>query len=110
MSAGQNLYGLKEPSSADPQIVILRVDQSTGEPTKMVSFTVGDFDAYLRNSWVFWVVDNGFVYWVAVRIDKGETIAEIYWHELEKKSIIESASLTLPDDVTGILEFDVDDG
>lgn len=108
IATGQKLFGLITPYPDKPLIVVVGVDQSTGEPTEIATYSV-NFDDYMRGSWD-WAVDNGFVYWVAVRIDQGETIAEIYWHELEQKSIIESASLTLPDDVTGILEFDVDDG
>ena len=110
MSAGQDLYGLTTPTSNDPSIVILRVDQSSEEPTEMVSFTVNGFDDYMRGSWE-WVADNGFVYWLAVRKEEGEAaVAEIYWHELGKQSVPQSTSLTLPEDVTGIYGFDVDDG
>jgi len=109
IAAGQNLYGVKEPSSDDPSIVILRVDQSTGEPTEMVRFTVREFGDYGSSSWQ-WVVDNGFVYWVAARNQRGETIAEIFWHELERESEPQSTTFMLPEGVTGIWGFDVDDG
>ena len=109
ISTGQNLYGLKSPSSSDPSIVILRVDQATGEPTEMVTFTVNGFDDYAQNSWL-WVVDNGFVYWAAMRQDSSDTIVEIWWHELERPSQPQSVSLTLPQGATRILDFDIDEG
>ena len=58
-----------------------------------------------------WVADNGFIYWLAVRKEEGEAaVAEIYWHDLESQSVPQSASVTLPEGVTGIYGFDVDDG
>jgi len=108
MATGQKLFGLITPFPDKPRIVVVGVDQSTGEPTEIATYAV-NFDDYIRGSWD-WAADNGFVYWVATRIDEGETIAEIYWHELERESVIESASLTLPEGVTGIFGFDVDDG
>ena len=105
MSAGQNLYGLKEPSSSDPAIRILRVDQSTGEPTEIVGFEVDDFNAR-RLNWV-WSVDNGVVYWAMV---KDSTNLEVWRYELERSSPPQVASVTLPQSSAGILQFDVDDG
>ena len=109
MSAGQDLYGLITPSSNDPSIVIVGVDRSTGEPTEIATYAVNGFDDYMRGSWE-WVADNGSVYWLAVRSEEGETVAEIYWHELERRSVPQSVSVTLPEDVTGMYGFDVDDG
>ena len=109
MSAGQDLYGLIEPTSSDPSIVIVGVDRSTGEPMEIATYAVNGFDDYMPGSWE-WVADNGSVYWLAVRSEEGETVAEIYWHELERQSVPQSASVTLPEDVTGMYGFDVDDG
>ena len=109
-SDGQNLYGVITPTSGDPTIVIVGVDQSTGEPTEIATYPIDGFDDYLRGSWE-WVADNGFIYWLAVRNEEGEaSIAEIYWHDLESQSVPQSASVTLPEGVTGIYGFDVDDG
>ena len=45
------------------------------------------------------------------RGDEGEAaVTEIYWHELGGRSVPQSASFTLPEEVTGIYGFDVDDG
>ena len=76
----------------------------------MVTFTVAGLDAYLRNSWEFWVVDNGFVYWAAMLKDSSDTIVEVSWHELERPSQPQMASLTLAQGATGIRGFDIDDG
>ena len=109
-SDGHNLYGVITPTSGDPTIVIVGVDQSTGEPTEIATYSVDGFDDYLRGSWE-WVADNGLIYWLVVRNEEGEApIAEIYWHELESQSVPQSTSLTLPEDVTGMYGFDVDDG
>ncbi len=109
MSAGQDLYGLITPTSGDPTIVIVGVDQSTGEPTEIATYPINGFDDYMRGSWE-WVADNGSIYWLAVRSEEGETVAEIYWHELESQLVPQSAFVTLPEDVTGMYGFDVDDG
>ena len=110
MSVGQDLYGLITPNSSDPSIVIVGVDQSTGEPTEIATYPINGFDDYMQGSWE-WVADNGLVYWLAVRNEEGEAaVTEIYWHELGRQSVPQSASFTLPEDVTGIYGFDVDDG
>jgi len=110
LTAGEDLYGLIKPTSGDPSIVIVGVDQSTGEPTEIATYPVAGFDDYIRGSWE-WVADNGLVYWLAVRNEEGEAaVAEIYWHELGSQSVPQSASVRLPADVTGMYGFDVDDG
>jgi len=110
LTAGQDLYGLIKPTSNHPSIVIVEVDQSTGEPTEIATYPVDGFDDYIRGSWE-WVADNGLVYWLAVRNEEGEAaVAEIYWHELGSQSVPQLASVRLPADVTGMYGFDVDDG
>jgi len=108
LSVGENLYGVVKPTEKEPSIVILRVDPSTGEPTEDVTFTVRGFGDYARGSWE-WVVDNGFVYWVATRDEGSDSLAEIWWHELEAPRQLQSASFSLPPGATGIVAFDVDD-
>ena len=110
VAEGQKLYGIKNPVSDGDPVVIYDVNPSTGEPTRLATLPIGDFErGYFFNP----RLDNGTVYWAPVREEGSATIIQLWSYRLgDPPSGLKTTDLRVP--VGGrkaqVFGFDVDDG
>ena len=110
VAAGQDLYGIKTPISEGDPLVIYSVDRSTGEPSKLATLPLGDFD---RGFFFKFRLDNGTAYWAPVRKVGAATTIQIWSYRLgDPAAQLKTTDLKVPSSgrSSSLFGFDVDDG
>ncbi len=107
---GQDLYGIKTPRSDGDPVVIYKVDQSTGEPTRIATFPVSD---RLSGNFHQIHLDNGHAYWAPVIKTGSTTVIQLWSYRLgDPTSKLRTTDLKVPSGgrPISLFGFDVDDG